>query len=53
MFNYREQFVSPNTPAMGESFIDSVILYAYDAADVMDNDNYATVLESFVIKLSS
>ena len=25
-----------------------VILYAYDAVDVMDDDNYATVLESFV-----
>ena len=36
-FDYRGRFFSPNTPA-----------YAYDAADVMNDDNYATVLESFV-----
>ena len=45
MFNYRGQFVSPNAPV-------SVTLYGYDAADVMDNNTYATVLESFVITLS-
>ena len=48
MFNYRGQFVSPNTPPRGQLFTNSVILYAYDAADVMDDNNYATVLESFV-----
>ena len=49
MFNYRGWFVNPNTLARGQLFINSVTLYAYDAADVMDDDNYATVLESFVI----
>ena len=29
--------------------INSVTLYAYDAADAIDNDNFATVLESFII----
>ena len=48
MFNYRAQFVSPNTPARGQLYINSVTSYAYDAASVMDDDNYATVLESFV-----
>ena len=27
-------------------------MYAYDTADIMDNDNYATVLENFVISSS-
>ena len=36
---------------MGQSYINSVTSYAYDAADVMDNENYATVLESFVNRL--
>ena len=36
----------------GQLFIDSVTLYADDAADVMDNDICVTVLESFVSILS-
>ena len=28
--------------------MNSVTLHAFDAADVMDDDNYATVLERFV-----
>ena len=48
MFDYRGLFVSPNTPARGKFFIDSITSYAYDAADDMDNGNYATVLERFV-----
>ena len=43
-FDYRGHFVSPNTPARGELLINSVKKYAYDVADVMDDDNYATVL---------
>ena len=43
MFNYRGQFVSPNTPARGQLFINSVTPYAYDATDVMDDDNYISV----------
>ena len=37
-----------NTPARGQLYINSVILYAYDAADVMEDNNYATVLDSCV-----
>ena len=48
MFNYRGWFVSPNTPARGQLFINSLMLYSFDAADVIDDDNYAIVLESFV-----
>ena len=48
MFDYKGRFVSPNTPARGQLFINSVTSYAYDAADIIDNVNYATVLESFV-----
>ena len=46
MFDYRGWFVSPNTPARGQLYINSVTAYAYDAANVMDDDNYATVLDS-------
>ena len=48
IFDYRWQFVSLNTPARGQWFINSVTMYAYDAADAKDDDNCATVLESFV-----
>ena len=49
MFDYRGWFVSPNISARAQSFIDSLTLYAYDATDVLDDDKYATVLESFGI----
>ena len=52
MFHYRGWFVSPNTPTRGQLFINSVTWYAFDVADVMDNNNYATVLESSFIMLS-
>ena len=42
------EFVSPNTPARAQLFIISVILDAYDVADVMGDNNYATLLDSFV-----
>ena len=48
MFDYRGWFVSPNTPAKGQLFMNSVTSYAYDAPDATDDDSYATVLESFV-----
>ena len=44
-----EWFVSFNTPARRQLFINSVTLYAYNATDVMDDDNCDTFLESFVI----
>ena len=43
MFNYRGWFISLNTPARGQLFTNSVTLYAYDAADVMDDDNCHSV----------
>ena len=52
MFDERGWFISPDTPARGQLFINSVILFAYEAAHVVDNDNYATVLESSVSTLS-
>ena len=51
MFKYRGLFVRPSLPARGQLSVNSLILYAYDSAYVMDNGNYATVLESFVSTL--
>ena len=45
MLNYRGWFVSSNTATRGQLFINSVTWYAYDAADAMDDVNYATKLE--------
>ena len=36
------------TPARGQLFINSVTSYAYDAANAIDDNNYATVLQSFL-----
>ena len=52
MFNYRGWFFIPPTPVRWQLFINSVTSYVYDATDVMDDDNFATVLESFVNILS-
>ena len=49
MFVYRGRFVNSDTPASKELFIYSITLYAYDAADVMDDNNDATMLESLSI----
>ena len=48
----RGWFVIPTTPASGQLFISSFTLYAYDAAKVMDNEYFVTVLESYVTILS-
>ena len=48
MLNYRGWFVIPNTSPRGQLFIKSVTLYAYNAADVMDDDKIVTMLEIFV-----
>ena len=37
---------------MGKLFINSVKSYTYDAADVMDDDDYATLLEDYVTSSS-
>ena len=49
MFNYRGWFVIPTTPWRRQFCINSVKLYAYDAADIMDDENFATLLEHFVL----
>ena len=41
--------ISPYTTERGQLFINSVTLHAYDAADVVNNDNYAMMIELFVI----
>ena len=43
----------PTTPAGGQLFINCIILYDFYAADIMDDDNFAPVLESFVIIVST
>ena len=52
MLDYRGWFVIPTTPTRGQLFINSATSYAYNAADVMDDGNFATMLKSFVIILS-
>ena len=52
MFDFRGQFFCPDIPEKGQLFINSVAPFAYDAADVMDDNNYATVFKTFVITLS-
>ena len=47
MFDYRGLFISLNTQARWQLFINSVTSYACDAPDVMDDDNYAKVLKRF------
>ena len=44
MFNYRGWFVSSNTPARGQLVISSMISYAFDAVDDMDNNDYVTAV---------
>ena len=50
-FDYRGWLVNAITPR-GQLFINSVKSYAYDAANVTDDNNFATVLKSFVITSS-
>ena len=40
--------IIPATPAKGPVYVNTVVSYslAYDAADVMDNDNLATALSA-------
>ena len=52
MFDYRGWFVNSYTPPRVKLFISYVTSYAYDAANIMDNNNYDTVLEHFVITSS-
>ena len=46
MFNHRGQFVTPSTV-----IFNYVTFFAYDDADVMDDENFATVLKIDVIIL--
>ena len=52
MFNYRGWFFSPNTTTRGQLSINFITLYHYYDADVMDNDNYTTVLENLILTSS-
>ena len=47
MFDHRGRFVSPTIPESGQLFLNFVTLY-YDAENVMDDNNYSTVLDSNV-----
>ena len=47
MLDYRGWLIIPTTLAKGQSFINSVTLYAYDAAHVMNDDNFATMLRRY------
>ena len=49
MLDFRGWFVISTTPARGQLFINSVTLYTYDATDIMDSNNVATILDSFFI----
>ena len=48
MLDHQGQISIPTTVARGPVFVSAVVLYslAYNAADVMDNDNLATALEA-------
>ena len=48
MLDHQGQISIPATAARGQVFVSAVVSYslAYDAADVMDNDNLATALEA-------
>ena len=47
MLGYRKQFFIPTIPARKQLFMNSVILYAYVAANVMDNNNFATARQFY------
>ena len=49
MLDYRGWFVVSTTPARRQLFFNSITSCAYDAADVMDDDNMVTALKSFII----
>ena len=48
MLDHQGQISIPTTATRGPVFISTVVSYslAYDAADVMDNDNLAIALEA-------
>ena len=48
MLDHQGQISIPTTAARGPVFVSTVVSYslAYDAADVIDNDNLATALEA-------
>ena len=47
VLDYRGWFVIPNAPERGKTCTISVTWYAYDAEDILDDGNFATVLESY------
>ena len=52
MLKYRGWFVIPYTQARERFFINYFAFYVYNDANVIDDDNFAAVLESFVVILS-
>ena len=48
MLDHQGQISIPTTAARGPAFVSTIVSYslAYDAADAMDNDNFATALET-------
>ena len=46
LLNYRRWFDDTITPARGLLFINSVTSYAFNAADVTDNEKFTTAVES-------
>ena len=48
MLDHRGLLVIPTIAARGQLVINCFTSYAFNAADVMDNDNFATVLETYV-----
>ena len=48
MLDHQGQISIPTTVKRGPVFVSTIVSYslAYDAADVMDNDNFATALEA-------
>lgn len=48
MLDYRGHLLSRATPARGQLVINSVESLAYDAVDVTDDDNFATILDANV-----
>ena len=51
MLDYRRWFHVPAMLARGWLLFNSVTFFIYDATDVMDNNNFATVLEINAISL--
>ena len=52
MPDYRRSLITLATLVWGQSHINSVMFLAYDAVYVTDDDEFATVLEAYIIVTS-